>query len=586
MIKHIPIYYYQNNVQKLLTTLDLIIDSEFVQKYAAGYNYSWSGIEETSLRKLINNHLGYSLINDDVGFITGLDIVAIPKTNILQMNELTDYHIVYANDLSRDNTSYGYNNMSAKTLNNCIVNNADYATGYIIPNSGGTLAKYMHSNSIVGNYHHVGFDPIAHSVWAWITVFSDDLFDGDNKSVKVTDCLVIEIAAILNNDHTKITSASISINYRQDPSSTLYNAFEPVLNLNNAQDYDYDNNNPYAPYDDPYTGGGGDYGDPDDTDPTDVPALPTVGASDFITIYGPTSAQLQSLSSFLWSADNIFNVNNFKKIYNDPSEVLIGLNILPCEPTSSGSKNIKFGNIDTSVSSKYYTSQWVEVDCGSKYIQSLADSFMDYSPMVKCQIFLPYIGFQHLNIDDIINASIQVIYHVDVVSGDLVAFIKHSKKGVIYSFSGNCLATIPMTGSSYGTFLNKYYSGLAQVIPNMGGGAVAGGAAGAATAGAMGLYNTAETVMFDRKASYSRSGSMSGAAAIMGVQKPFMIIERPNVSVPNNVEAYAGLSSNKTMSLGSCSGFTQVEFVHIDGVSATAGEIAEIESLLKQGVIL
>ena len=53
-----------------------------------------------------------------------------------------------------------------------------------------------------------------------------------------------------------------------------------------------------------------------------------------------------------------------------------------------------------------------------------------------------------------------------------------------------------------------------------------------------------------------------------------------------NVTKYAGLTSNMTRSLSSCSGFTLVEYVHLHGISATSEELAEIESMLKAGVIL
>ena len=39
------------------------------------------------------------------------------------------------------------------------------------------------------------------------------------------------------------------------------------------------------------------------------------------------------------------------------------------------------------------------------------------------------------------------------------------------------------------------------------------------------------------------------------------------------------------MYLGDCKGFTAVDFVHLDGLNATADEIAEIEQLLFKGVI-
>jgi hypothetical protein len=73
---------------------------------------------------------------------------------------------------------------------------------------------------------------------------------------------------------------------------------------------------------------------------------------------------------------------------------------------------------------------------------------------------------------------------------------------------------------------------------------------------------------------------------MLSAKKPFIIIERPNYSVPDFFTKYEGRVSNKTANLGSVSGFTMVEAVHLDGITATTGEILEMESLLKAGVIL
>ena len=584
MLKKIPCYYYQNNVQKQIANIDMVIDDEIVSRYTGStVLYTWDNIEITSLRNLINTYLEYNLITDETPFYIGTNAGQGVITDAMRnLCDICNLHNVYVTGVTRSAETGGYSNITVKTLNDCVL---DGYLGYsYLRNAGATFATLLKGScpNILNDYL---IDTVYHTATIYLYVFGSDIFTSAGVINPSSNGIQFKIEVRADEYHTKITYCRLSATLTQ-LGSMLYNYYRPALNLTNAQDHDIDNDNPYNPYNDPYTGGGGDFGDPDGTDPTDIPGLPTVGASDFITIYGPTSAQLTALSQFLWSADTTFNIDNFKKLYSDPSECLIGLNIVPCAPSATGTKHIKFGNIDTEVSSTYYTSQWAEVDCGSAYFQSLVDSFMDYSPYVKVQVFLPYIGFVHLNIDEIIGASLHIVYHVDVVSGDLVCFIKHSKRGVIYSFSGNCCATIPVTGSSYGSFLNKYYSNLAQVIPSMGAGALAGGAAGAAAGGLNTLFKTAETVMLDRKPMYSRSGTMSGASAIMGVQKPFVIIERPNISVPDYVQKYAGLSSNKTVNLGSCKGFTQVDFVHIDGVAATSDEIAEIERLLHEGVIL
>ena len=355
------------------------------------------------------------------------------------------------------------------------------------------------------------------------------------------------------------------------------------------QEQVFDDNNPYGT-DGTSTTGGGDGtlpgGDLDFIDPTEIPDFPDISAATtgFITIYNPTSAQLSALGGFLWS--NMFDPDTFKKLYTDPMDCIMSLGIVPCIPASAGARNIMVGNVDTGVNSNYLASQFKKVDCGSVNIQKYVGSFMDYSPYVKINLFLPYIGFVHLGSDDIMGGSINVTYNVDVLSGDCIAFISHSSKGVLYSYSGNCLVNIPITAQNYASALKNYYESIVGIIPSTVNGAMSGGAAGAAAGAVGGALDAASNIVLNSKPTYQRSGNVGGPAGLMGVQKPFIIIERPNISVPANVQHYVGQTSNLTRSLGNCSGFTVCNFVHLDGISATSQEIAEIESLLTQGVIL
>lgn len=584
-LKKIPCYIYQNGTQKDTANINLRIDNDFVSRFTTYTTrtkiYSWTGIHETNLRVLINEYLKYSLLVDDVVYYVGIDGgFRMPEycnvlLDVLRVNNK------YITGVNRSDYQSAFPNITYKTLNNCV---HDGDLGYI----RGTMSEqtltpeiiYAYNPSINDNYMlqvYNGYFQI------YQTVYEDNLFDEDK--IINRQCMGARFEIFGNIQNGEVINCDLYVTYQSNDAGNLYNQYNPKLNLNDAQDSDTDPDNPYD--DDGGEGGEGDGTDPNGTDPVEVPGLPSVGASDFITIYGPSASTLNSLAGFLWSADNIFNIDNFKKLYSDPSEALIGLNVCPCIPNATGTKSIKFGNIDTDVSCQYFTTQWCEVNCGTVSIETTKSvTFMDYSPYVKIQLFLPYIGFQMLDADEVMGRSIGVVYHVDVVSGDVVAFVRVSGRGVMYSYSGNCLCTIPITGSSYGQFWNKYYSSLANVVPAMGGGAMMGGAAGAAMGGLNTLFNAAETVMLDQKPQYQKSGTMSGAAGIMGVQRPFVIIERPNISVPEFVSKYAGLSANKTMSLGSCSGYTQVDYVHLDGINATTEEIREIETLLHGGVIL
>ena len=331
-------------------------------------------------------------------------------------------------------------------------------------------------------------------------------------------------------------------------------------------------------------GGNGKYGDIDAIEATEVPDLPTINAASLglITLYNPTASVINSLAQFLWSG--MFDPTSFKKLFADPMGCLIGLSIVPAIPSTGGSKNIKFGSVDTGINCSYLSSNYCNVDCGSLSVDEYVGSFLDYDPYCKISIYLPYCGFHTLSADDLVGGSINVQYNIDVLSGNCIAFIAHSEKGVLYSFSGTCLTNVPLTGQSFSGALQAYYTGLAGVAGSALGALGTGGAGLVATAG--NAASAAMNTMFNSKPDFQRSGSTGGAAGIMGVQTPFLVIERPRYSVPNQVERYVGQTSNITMYLGNCKGFTMVEYVHIHNVTGTSEEVKEIEALLKEGVIL
>lgn len=392
-----------------------------------------------------------------------------------------------------------------------------------------------------------------------------------------------------NNAMTEITGVLFE-DINGTFNDSVFGAMVGSLEIPFVDEHTDDINNPYGA-DGTSTVGGGDGDLPagseglDFVDPTDIPDLPALSgvATGFITMYNPTSAQLSSLGGFLWSG--MFDLDTYKKLFADPMQGIIGLGIVPVLPNFAGSRNIMFGNVDTGVNCSYLASQYAKKDCGSVSLQKYVGSFMDYSPYVKISLFLPYIGFVNLGTDDLVGGSINVQYNVDVLTGDCIAFIKHNTRGVLYSYHGNCLTNVPVSGQNYANALKNYYESVAGIIPATTNGAT-GGPAGVISGALAGTLQGASNVVLNSKPSFQRSGNIGGSAGIMGIQKPFVVIERPNISVPNNVQHYMGQTSNITMSLGSCKGMTVCDAVHLNGISATSEELSEIESLLKAGVIL
>lgn len=322
----------------------------------------------------------------------------------------------------------------------------------------------------------------------------------------------------------------------------------------------------------------------DDIDPAEIPGLPSVNICDLglITIYNPTAAQLKSFSDFLWS--NLFDLNTYKKLFGNVMEGIIGLSIVPVSPSIGGSKNVKVGNIDSGIGMSYLSSNWVQLDCGSVSIEKFVGCFMDADPYTKISIYLPFIGIRTLSADDINGGSIHVVYNIDVLTGACACFIEHETRGVLYTYNGSCITNVPLTSQNFSGAIQNAVSAVISGIGVAAG--MATGAAPVSAMGAMGLLNSAANTAMNSKPQIQRSGNLGGSAGILSIMNPYVIIERPNLSVPNNIEKHVGQTSNITYQLAALTGFTMCEYVHIENCAATSDEISEMESLLKQGVYL
>lgn len=326
-------------------------------------------------------------------------------------------------------------------------------------------------------------------------------------------------------------------------------------------------------------GGDGQLEDPDKIEKATIPALPSISAVDagMITMYYATSTQINALAAFLWS--NAYDLDaNFTKLFASPMDCIIGLSLVPVMPNLSGGVNVKFGNITTNVSMTKLSSQYTELDCGSVTIPKFIGCFMDYSPYVKLSLYLPYIGFRELDPNDVVGESIHVVYHIDCLTGGCTAFIECSKKGLLYSYNGSCIANIPVTAINYSGAIQNAVS-MVSTAGSMGVNAATGNLAGLA-----GNLSSAANSIFNMKPSIERSGNMGGAPGIMAYQKPMLVIERPRMSVPNNLNHFRGNTLYVTRKLSACKGFNQIEMINLEGIPCTREEKNELDNILREGV--
>lgn len=239
--------------------------------------------------------------------------------------------------------------------------------------------------------------------------------------------------------------------------------------------------NPYQPGGESGPGGGDGTFD-DESDPIEMPSLPTLSSANtgFTRIYNPTLAQVQNLANYLWTDESVVQTiwNHIKQYFENPMDAIIGFNLVPVPVPDGGTQEFKLMYIPTGIDMTVAASQFVDVDCGTVKLDPYYGSALDYSPYTRVSCFLPYIGTVSLNVDEVMNRTLQVKYRVDICSGSCVAYVLVDGNA-IYQYSGHCAIPIPLGSADFSSYVSAAIS-----IAKLGVTAAAFGAAGLAGAGA------------------------------------------------------------------------------------------------------
>ena len=386
--------------------------------------------------------------------------------------------------------------------------------------------------------------------------------------------------------------------------------------------------------------------DPQD-DEIDFDDLPTksFATAGFCRIFNPDVSDLNDLASYMWTDQNFLQtvINHLKQILENPIEAIIPLSMVPVQPPVGSSKvpvNVMF--INTGVSMRPVTSQFVTVDCGTTVLQECYGGALDYNPYTRVQIYLPYIGTVQLDTDEVMAKTLHLQYHIDVVTGICCAEIKADNK-LLYSFSGHCAVSQPITSADFSSYLNaavaaaKVAVGVATgmasttagaaaaelppavpskaqtssalvplqssgpIGPHLGSPGLSGSrgwtdfsdipepqSSGSTVWGELakpGNVNTVASAM-GGKMVVQHSGGFSGNSGYLAKRRPYLIVIRPRIANPRNYAQHFGRTSMEYLNLGSCTGYTKVQSVHLSGFDATNPELSEISSLLKGGVLM
>ena len=310
-------------------------------------------------------------------------------------------------------------------------------------------------------------------------------------------------------------------------------------------------------------------------DPTPVidPTLQSIDSSRLFTVYWLDANELDQLGAYLWSTNFITAV---EKIWQDPMQAIISLKKVYAQPLSISRQNIILGFLDSGVSARVVSSQFVSKSYGTISVKEIMHNATDYSPYSQAMIYLPFIGIEQIDIDDIMGGDLTVRYTFDLYTGICIAelFVLRddlTPQKMLYTFTGNVAQDVPLTSASFQGFFSTLMSiASTPLLVGSGGGILA----------ASHLAHS----MNHELVHISHSGNLSANAGIMGNRYPQLILTNRNRYDAAAYNTIYGYPANKTVYLGNCSGYTKVKAIQLK-TFATQDEKNEIEKLLKEGVI-
>lgn len=287
-----------------------------------------------------------------------------------------------------------------------------------------------------------------------------------------------------------------------------------------------------------------------------------------LNMYKIDSANLRHLNSFLWSTDFLDILSKY--VNGDPFKCIVSLMSLPFDVNAPTQFNISLLGQDTGAIGGYIVNTIATIDCGSISVPAYWGNFIDYNTQIS--IYLPYIGSQNLDIQDVMNSTISLVYKVDLLTGACVANIKISKgvlNSYIYQYSGNMGIEYPLSSADR----SRLISGIIGSVSQM-----------ALSPSYAGAVNSVTNLASANAPQVNRSGNYNGNSGILAPQTPFLYIQRPVQSKAQYLGELNGEVSNITVTLSTLSGYAEVDAIHLE-VDCYAEEYDEIIQLLENGVI-
>lgn len=352
------------------------------------------------------------------------------------------------------------------------------------------------------------------------------------------------------------------------------------------------------PYGSTATTGGGNGPWDNNTDsvpPTDSSQF-TIDAlnSGFYTLYNPDKNAIKAFNNYLFTDITDAMSQVLKRLIANPIDYVVFCAMVHFTPPTSSTGNISFCGLDSGIAAKVVSPQMHHIACGGVNLYNVINgqkvddtaSFLSYNPYYKVMIYLPYIGVQQINVDDVQNGTLFVDYWIDLLTGSCIAQLSVERDSrilndvpilhsVIAEYTGNCFLNLPMSATDW--------RGLFSAVMQFAGGAISTASGNASGMGAMASAVIAEKVR------PSQSGQLGSNYGYMGKQKPFLFLSRPILQTPRDFEQWEGYPSNILIELGKLTGYTEIDSSTLwingfDGI--TESEADMLRSICESGFYL
>lgn len=320
------------------------------------------------------------------------------------------------------------------------------------------------------------------------------------------------------------------------------------------------------------------------TDNINIPNLPTVNMSDTgATLYSLTPLQMKQFRSWLWTTDW---VENLKKIRTDPMQNIIGISLIDIPIPQGLNGLIYVGNVSSTVSANIVSNAFIELDCGEISLEEYYGSFADYEPFIATTLYLPKVGFVQIPADVCVNNTIKVVYHIELSSGEGLCYVQLTSKRDGFTYIWNtytCHITSNITLSAQDH--SQQLVALGNAIINTGISA-SNAIINPASAG-QGLSNTLSSCIdvATTKNPTSTKGNVGNMSAIMCYKKPYLLINRTNLTKPTSFQENNGYLINYTSKISNHTGFLKTRDFHAE-FNAPYDHKIEIERLMNEGVFI